>query len=387
MTLTPTTTTSLLTTAVSLATDSRAAAREIRAQLPTAPAFVIYFAGSAHDHAGLAHDLAASLPGVPMIGCSTAGEVASTTGFLAGSVVAMGFSSTAVRRAAVGAVAPLAAEAGHAGDVLHRLARELGEDARHLDPDRFVGLVLPDGLSRQEEALMDSLGDAAPDLIVVGGSAGDDLAFQTTVVTVNGQIVPNGAALALLEMAVPFVVSKSTHFRPTGTTFVATRVDEATRTVYEFDGMPAQQAYAAAIGKTPADLDTTTLAAHPIGLVIGDDAYVRSLQRTGDDGSLVFYSNVLEGSIVSLMTPGDMVATTNAALDDLERHLGTVTGLIAFTCILRWVEAQSAGTAAALYADVRRRGIPMVGFNTYGEQYLGHINQTVTFLALGAPRS
>jgi hypothetical protein len=374
----------VLTTAVSVASDTGAAAIEILGQLAGPQAFVIYFAGTAHDHVNLAKTLAAGLPGVPMIGCSTAGEVTTETGFLSGSVVAMGFSPEAVGRVAVGACAPLSTAADQAGAVLRRLAESLGEDARTLDPTKFVGLVLPDGLSLKEEAVMDSLGDAAPDLIVVGGSTGDDLKFQTTYISVDGEIIPNGAALALLEMKVPFVISKSTHFRPTGRTFVATKVDEATRTVYEFDGQPAQAAYAAAIGKTPDDLDTAAMAAHPIGLVIGDDPYVRSLQRKGDDGSLVFYSNVLEGSIVSLMEPGDMVAVTNAALDQLEADLGQVSGMLAFTCILRWVEADVCGTTQALYADVKRRGIPMVGFNTYGEQYLGHINQTVTFLAMGS---
>jgi hypothetical protein len=387
MTITQTTGQRTVTTAVSTATDTRTAAQEILNQLTGPQAFVIYFGGTAHDHELLAATLSAGLPGVPTMGCSTAGEVTTETGFLKGSLVALGFSPDAVARVAVGVCSPLATEAAKAGETLKALAKELGQDVRSLDPAKYVGLVLPDGLSLMEETVMDALGDAAPDLIVVGGSTGDDLKFQTTFTAVNGKVYTNGAAIALLEMKVPFVISKSTHFRPTGKTLVATKVDEATRTVYEFDGKPAQQAYAEAIGKTPADLDTALMAAHPIGLVIGDDPFVRSLQRLGDDGSIVFYSNVLEGSIVSLLEPGDMVTVTNDALDALERELGPVTGMLAFTCILRWVEADVCGTTQAMYADVKRRGIPMVGFNTYGEQYLGHINQTVTFLALGAQRS
>jgi hypothetical protein len=374
----------LVTTAFSVETETGAAAREVLSKLSGQPAFLIFFASAAHNQELLAETLASGLPGVPMIGCSTAGEVSTATGFLKGGLVAMAFSPDAVARAVVGVCDPLDTQAVAAGKTLQELARQFGQEARHLDPARYVGLVLPDGLSLKEEVLMDSLGDAAPDLIVVGGSAGDDLQFKTTFVVANGKVYRNGAALALLEMKVPFVVSKSTHFRPTGKTFVATKVDEATRTVYEFDGKPAQQAYAEAIGKSPDALDTALMAAHPIGLVIGDDPFVRSLQRLGEQGSLVFYSNVLEGSIVSLLEPGDMVATTNATLDELERELGTVSGLLAFTCILRWVEAEACEISKALYADVARRGIPMVGFNTYGEQYLGHINQTVTFLALGA---
>ncbi|MBC7544151.1 MAG: FIST C-terminal domain-containing protein [Candidatus Sericytochromatia bacterium] len=376
----------LVATAVSTAADTATAAAEILRQLTGQQAFIIYFAGAAHDQALLAGQLAAGQPGVPMIGCSTAGEVSTGTGFLAGSVVAFAFGPEAVSRAAVGMCAPLSTEAGHAGDTLRSLAAQMAVDVRDLDPAKYLGLVLPDGLSLKEEILMDALGDAAPDLIVVGGSAGDDLQFKTTYVTANGQVHSNGAALALLEMRVPFVISKSTHFRPTGMTFVATKVDEANRTVYEFDGQPAQEAYAKAVGSTPEALDTALMAAHPIGLVIGDDPFVRSLQRKGPDGSLVFFSNVLEGSIVSLLEPGDMAATTVAALDDLEATLGTVAGLLAFTCILRWVEAGTCGTTQAMYTEVTRRGIPMVGFNTYGEQYLGHINQTVTFLAVGTPQ-
>ena len=55
-------------------------------------------------------------------------------------------------------------------------------------------------------------------------------------------------------------------------------------------------------------------------------------------------------------------------------------GILNFNCILRTRELQSTEQSCAygeLFTDV-----PTVGFSTYGEEYLGHINQTATMLLL-----
>jgi len=56
----------------------------------------------------------------------------------------------------------------------------------------------------------------------------------------------------------------------------------------------------------------------------------------------------------------------------LEKHYYTL------TCILRTLELESKGITEAygkLFTD-----IPTIGFSTYGEEYIGHINQTSTML-------
>jgi len=51
-----------------------------------------------------------------------------------------------------------------------------------------------------------------------------------------------------------------------------------------------------------------------------------------------------------------------------------------FNCILRTLELQDKNKTKeylSAFSD-----IPTVGFSTYGEAYVGHINQTATFLIL-----
>ena len=55
-----------------------------------------------------------------------------------------------------------------------------------------------------------------------------------------------------------------------------------------------------------------------------------------------------------------------------------VSGMLNFHCILRTLELKSKHQTEAygrLFSD-----IPTIGFSTYGEAYLGHINQTSTML-------
>lgn len=375
-----------LKTAHSQLQDSKAAAQEVLEALGAVESpFLLYFASASHDLGAIAREFSQAHPATLAFGCTTSGEYITGPGNLKNSLVAMTLPKIAVKRAEAALIENFKEQAANAGAVLKDLAARWGKDVRDLDSRRFVGIVLPDGLSLQEETLMDALGDAAPELLIVGGSAGDDLQFKATYVGVGDKVVTNGAALVLLEMDVPFEVVKSTHFAPTSKTLTATRVDEATRTVYEFDGRPAVEAYAEAIGMEPGQVDIPVMAANPIGLVIGDDPFVRSFQRVNEDGSMVLYSNVLEGSEVTLLRGGDMVEKTREAVEQAIAQLGgNVSGAILFNCILRWVEAEGKICNPAVFKELDRRGIPGVGFQTYGEQFLGHINQTVTMLCIGA---
>ena len=52
---------------------------------------------------------------------------------------------------------------------------------------------------------------------------------------------------------------------------------------------------------------------HPLGLLAGDEIFVRSPQQI-KDGKMVFYCNVLEGTELALLTSTDIVADTRAAV-------------------------------------------------------------------------
>ena len=110
-----------------------------------------------------------------------------------------------------------------------------------------------------------------------------------------------------------------------------------------------------------------------------DEPYVRSPQQAKGD-HIVFYCSVLEGMDLSLLESTDIVAGTREALAAKVAKMGEVSAIINFHCILRTLELEKKNQTEAygrIFSD-----IPTIGFSTYGEEYIGHINQTSTILLL-----
>jgi hypothetical protein len=262
------------------------------------------------------------------------------------------------------------------------MTAQLGAPLRDLDPANHVGLAFIDGLHGAEEEASEALGEVAPLLSFVGGSAGDDLRFEETRVHVNGESTAHGAALVALELTVPFTVAKTCSFVPSAHRFVVTKADPATRTVYEVDGVPVLEAYAAATGTTPDRIGNEVFMRHPFGLMFEGEPWIRSPQRALPDGGLRFYCRIEEGMEVHVMEPTNLIEDTRTALRAAEARLGRpAAGALLFNCILRRLELDAQETHAAFRETFG--GLPVAGFHTYGETWLGHINQTCTGLIIG----
>jgi hypothetical protein len=213
----------------------------------------------------------------------------------------------------------------------------------------------------------------------VGGSAGDDLQFKTTHLFAEGEAHTKGAILCVLKPGVAFDVLKTQSFKILDKQLTATKVNEANRQVLEFNHQPALSAYAEAIGVDPAKISESFMK-HPLGLIAEGEPFVRSPQRL-EGSSVRFYCNVLEGSELSLLESGDIVHDTQMAIQQKQKSFGPIGGIVNFHCILRTLALQQTGQTAA-YGKLFKQ-IPTIGFSTYGEQYLGHVNQTSTMLLLG----
>ncbi len=337
------------------------------------PKLLVFFASPRFALAELGPALEAAL-GVPAVGCSTAGEIISGR-MLSGSVVGMMFDAEDVR----GAHAEIVEEARDPAAVreaLQACATAFGQRVRDLDPARYVGLVLFDGTSASEEAAMATL-STSTNVAFVGGSAGDDMAFERTQVFAAGKMIARGAAIVLLDSARPFQVLKTQSFAVKDKRLRATKVDEATRTVHEFDGKPASVAYAEALGVPVASLGDALLIKHPLGVLVDGEPFVRSARRIHGT-SVSFFCQIAQGAELALLEGGDIVADTSVVVTSKVREMGGVTGLINFHCVQRTMVLDSRGQKdayGAVFAET-----PMIGFSTYGEAYVGHMNQTATML-------
>lgn len=350
------------------------AVADLKAQCgPCKPRLVLCFASTSYDPSGLSSRMQAAFPEVPVVGCSTAGEIAGDK-MLTGSVVAMFLDADTVEDADVAVLHNLRDEAA-LGRAFAQFEHHFKAPLSSLDIGKYVGLILVDGLSGNEEHLMERIGDRT-DIFFIGGSAGDDLKFKSTHLLVDGTAYTNAAVLILLRVKRGFEILKTQSFKSSGKSLTATQVEEAKRRVMQFNHKPAIEAYAEALGVSP-EKAATLFMRHPLGLMAAGEPFVRSPQRV-EDGCMFFYCKIKQGMELQVLEATDIVADTRAALEAKKAQMGHISGLIDFHCILRTLELRDEGRCDQYGAIFS--GIPAIGFSTYGEEYLGHINQTSTML-------
>lgn len=336
-----------------------------------APRFLLYFASPRYEPAALGRAMKGAFD-CPTLGCTTAGEIASC-GMLEGAIVAMAFDREHVASAATARVDDIQSPS----DLRIAYARLVDSVAADntATSDEFLGIVLQDGLSGAEERVM-SLLSTLSNIPFVGGSAGDDARFDKTYVSVNGETFTGSAALGLLRMKKPYRILKTQSFDVTDTVLTVTEVDEAARRVQSFNGRPAAAEYARALSVSVEALPRH-FQAHPLGLIAGNEPFVRSPQRVqGSD--VLFYCNVKQGMQLRLLNARDIVTETEKALTEAARGLTQVEALVNFNCIQRKLELEQTQRLADYGALFRP--FKSIGFSTYGESYIGHINQTSVML-------
>jgi hypothetical protein len=336
--------------------------------------FLVFFASSKFSPEEISEKMQDSFPVSQIIGCTTAGEIIQGK-LLNNSVVAMAFNSGAIEDVKVEVIENLQDE-GAIKKAFSSFESHFGLSMADMDPHKYVGIVFVDGLSCAEEGLMETIGDLT-NVIFIGGSAGDDLKFKSTYVYTKGKSYANAAVLALLKPRKAFTFVKAQSFRGLDKTLEVTKADEARREVIEFNGKPAAIAYAEAVG-TSVEEAPNKFMSNPVGLLIDDEPYVRSPQQIKSNGSMSFYCGVLEGSELSLLESTDIISDTRNAIEQAKEELGSISAVININCILRTLEI----TQKNLVKDYEMlfSGIQTVGLSSYGEQYIGHINQTATML-------
>ena len=363
-----------INTAFSTQNTAEASVKELADGLTAfAPKLVLFFASTKYAPDNVCRLMQDAFPESEVFGCSTAGEIVSGQ-MLDNSIVAMAFSAQAIEDLDIQVVENLHDEQALAG-AFSAFENHFNTPMADIDPAEHVGIILIDGLAGAEEGFIESVGDLT-NVTFIGGSAGDDLKFIATHVYANGKSYRNAAILAMLKPGVEFTFIKTQSFRDLGKPLEVTKADESNREVIEFNGQPAAISYAAAVG-TSVDKAHEFFIKNPIGLVIDGEPYVRSPQQI-KDSSLLFYCGVMEGMELSLLESTDILKDTRQAIDQAAEELGGVSGIVNFNCILRTLELKEKSLTQG-YGNLFE-AVPTIGFSTYGEQFLGHINQTATML-------
>jgi hypothetical protein len=245
--------------------------------------------------------------------------------------------------------------------------------------------MLVDGLSKMEETLVAAVHWAFDDMQLIGGSAGDGLAFNRTRLIHDDRALDRAAIIIMVESEIPFRIFKTQNFEPTPIKLVVTAANAQDRVVQELNAEPAAREYASAIGLMLDDLGPFSFASYPLVVKVGGDYYCRSIRNMNSDGSLSFFCAIDEGLVFTVARPKDMLSSTAKTLEELDTALGGLDFVLGFDCILRRLDAENRQIRRQMEELYQKYNV--VGFHTYGEQLNAmHLNQTLTGVAFGASR-
>jgi hypothetical protein len=354
------------------------------------PELVMVFCSERYDLRALLASVRSQAGSAEVIGCSTAGEIA-TNGASEASVVvmALGGSGFTVRTALA---------TGAAGDLRRAGATAASCVSGIADRPHQVLLLITDGLAGdQQEIVRGAYSVAGASVPLVGGCAGDDLKMRATHQLYGDSVLRDAVIGAAIGSDAPLGIGVRHGWQRVGEPMLVSR--SANNRVYELDDRPALDAYLDRLNAPPAARTepaafTYFAQTHPLGLNrrSGEEQVRFVADADFADRSLGCIAEVPQGGLAWLME-GDadsVLAATDAACADALASLAgnSPLGLVAFDCIARKGVLGGHGVSDEVARVARHaNGAPVAGFYTYGEiartqGISGFHNQTLVVLAL-----
>jgi hypothetical protein len=306
---------------------------------------------------------------VPMIGCTTAGEI-TKNGPRDGSVVVAALGGD-------GFVIGTAAAAGASEDLRGagaRAARCLPAPAGH--PHRVV-LLLTDGLaSDQDEIIRGAYSVLGAGVPMAGGCAGDGLKMTRTFQFHGDRVLTDSVVAAGIASTSPLGIGAQHGWRAVGEPMLVT--GSSPNRVDSLDDRPALDVFLERLGTEPGQLRPEDLPAlalmHPLGLGRHRGEEQMRFITSADFTRRALFSTaqVPQGSLAWLMEADTsaVLAAATTACDASVAALGgsSPLGMLAFDCVARRGVLGHAGIKKEIQvlADAAGRA-PLAGFYSYGE--------------------
>ncbi|MDR1534618.1 MAG: FIST C-terminal domain-containing protein [Planctomycetota bacterium] len=349
------------------------------------PAQVVFFSGVDYDGQRLAAEMRQAFPGAITFGCTSSGEIANGV-MLRQSVAAMAFDRDTfdifemIVLPHAGPDRQLNDPAKLVDDAFAGFSARLGVPSMdNLDYSKYLFMVFADGSNYFIEPIMERAGDLTS-VPFFGGMAGNDLLDNKCIqVFLNGEAHRDAAVLALIKPKYRFAVLKTEGLVITDRAFTITDSDYERRLLKTLDDRPAIEVYAEAIGTPVPEITMEkSFAQWPVGIMVGDEPFLRFPMKALPDGSMEFGHAIREGCRLKLCRLGGTLASTARALADMEKKLGGIAGILHVNCMLRHRELEELGQLEE-FGDLFK-GYPNAGFSSHGEIYISIANMTSTML-------
>ena len=309
---------------------------------------------------------------IPIVGASTAGEIAQNGPSSTPAITMMMFASNTIKCHAT-VVTDVTGNELVAGEAL---ANQLLDQTE--EPLELV-IIHSDGLTVNPSAVLRGIKKALPGTPVVGGSAGDDGQYKSTYQYCNGETYSSAVVAMAFTGPIKFAIGVRHGWSPISGFRTVTRSEGSV--VHEIDHQPAIKLYEEFIGEAEvAKLTEVTLAeialSYPIGMMSTEthNLLLRAPFYVDKNGSITFGGEVPEGTKVQLMM-GNKDQAVDAAEEagiSAAKELGDkpIAALI-YSCHVRDSLYQSRDESKKEISAIQKSiGVdtPLTGFFTYAEQ-------------------
>lgn len=242
------------------------------------------------------------------------------------------------------------------------------------NPNAFA-LLLCDGLSAMEESIITTFYFADANFKIIGGSAGDSLKFEETLIYIGQKKVHSIAVFFDMKKRTQLI--KENIYITSGKNLLVTDADPIKRTVKTFNNNFATVEYAKALGIKEAELPKYFMN-NPLGRVSKDKIYIASPMKVNPDKSITFYCQILPNTFVEVLEPAnyDLVMKETVA-----SALFKPSFVLSINCILRSLMFLDRNLWENVNSNLLSLCENQTGFISYGEQfYQNHFNQTMVLL-------
>jgi hypothetical protein len=351
---------------------------------------LVVFCSETYDLEALLRGIGSEAPSVPLIGCSTAGEIA-TAGPADSSIVVVAIGGP-------GFSVATGVGTDSSGDLRRSTTTAVETCMGALEPRAHsVVLLLTDGLGGdQMEVVRGAYAVVGAEIPLVGGCAGDDLKMKATFQLFGDRALRDSVVAAAVSSDAPIGIGVQHGWRKVGDPMLVT--SSSGNRVHTLDDQPALDFYLRRLGApaevhTDPDAFTRFALTHPLGISRRSGEEVRFVAGADfDDRSIACIASVPQGGLAWIMEGDEhsVLEATDGACAEAVAALGgeTPLGLLAFDCIARRGVLGDPG----IRREIERiaafaGGAPVAGFYTYGEiarttGMRGFHNQTLVVLAL-----
>jgi hypothetical protein len=364
------------------------------AKLSMNPSMLWVFGAISYDQQKLLDGIAAAAPGVPVVGCTTDGEI-SSQGLSINSVVVMALASDTIQLQST-CVERLSNDSYAAGFKIGQSFQ--GSEIPYIQ-------VFSDGLCGNADKIIQGIkANMGENIKIAGGTAGDGGDFKRTFQYFGNRVLTDSIVAVAFQGRFGLGTGTACGWFPVGIAKKVTR--SVGNVVYELDGQPALQAYERFLGKHAERLPAVGVE-YPLGLLNSDsdteeDGYFLCRATMGVDreaGAIIFAGDVPEGSLVKMTIGNDgdiILAARKAARSAMEKL--RIKGpdleprvIFLYSCMARKIvlgtrtDEEIMAVKEAIGGDV-----PVIGFYTYGEyapigecEHSCFHNETATLTVIG----